>query len=452
MTAPYQPSNVILQTGNQKTLVTWNLSIGATSYNVQRSTDGVNFITVGTSNGNSYLDSTVLVGVAYYYQVAAVNGANVSAYSATYPVSITPCLPGQCNLGYLRYQAQLRSDKLNSQYLTMDEWNININQSMKELGDILTTKFGDNYFLAPPLIIPLTGLEYYPLPDGSNYPNALGVPAPAMYKISGVSANISGAAPGPNAGWVPLPRFNWSDREKYTTFPGQAGALNNIFQMAYREMGQNLHLIPSNQNQLIKVWYVPILPDLLADTDMLVFGFNGWWEYIIDDCAMKAMVKEESLEKWTALAQNKAQLIERIETTAANRDVDQINSVSNTRQTVGDPGFSNFNSGVRRRSFWGRRILMKPLSSKIPWELMNPILAQSLNPILANAILSGEAIIGISLPAGVLTFGHGLGRLMQGFWLTDINAAAVIFRSQPMNDKTLTLTSSAACICNLWVY
>jgi hypothetical protein len=83
---------------------------------------------------------------------------------------------------------------------------------------------------------------------------------------------------------------------------------------------------------------------------------------------------------------------------------------------------------------------------------MNPILAQSLNPILANAILSGEAIIGISLPAGVLTFGHGLGRLMQGFWLTDINAAAVIFRSQPMNDKTLTLTSSAACICNLWVY
>ena len=352
MTAPYAPAQVVLQTGNGANYLSWNPSIGATGYLIQRSTDGINYLPLGTATTNGYLDTAVAVGTQYWYQVASTNGT-VSPFSSCYPPNITPCLPGQINLGYLRYQAQLRSDKLNSQYLTTDEWNININNSMFELADILTTKFGDDYFMAPPLLIPMVGLDYYPLPDGSNYP-VNGVNSPAMYKLSGVDANISGAAEnnGPNAGWVPLSRFNWSDRDKYTTFPGQAGALNNIYQMAYRQMGQNLHIIPANQNQMLRLWYVPIMKQMLQDTDMLVFGFSGWWEYIVIDAAMKAMVKEESLEKWNALNSSKALQLERIETTAANRDVGQPNAVSNTRSTMGDPGFSNWGNGYGG-GMWG---------------------------------------------------------------------------------------------------
>jgi hypothetical protein len=84
---------------------------------------------------------------------------------------------------------------------------------------------------------------------------------------------------------------------------------------------------------------------LLQDTDMLDFSFSGWSEYIIVDAAMKAMIKEESLEKWNALNASRQVLIERIETTAANRDVGQANTVSNTRATMGDPGFSNWGGG-----------------------------------------------------------------------------------------------------------
>lgn len=353
MSVPFVPQNVILQTGNANNLISWDLVAGATGYSIKRSTDGINFAVIATSTPPTFLDTAVSVGTAYYYQVAGTNLSGTGVYSASYPISIVPCLPGQMSLGYLRYLSQLRADKLNSQYLTTDEWNSNINQSQYELYDILTTKFGDNYFFAPPIYIPLTGLDYYPLPDGSNYP-VNGVPSPALFKLSGVDGNISGAQAGVNAGWVPLARFNWSDRDKYTTFPGQAGALNNIYQMAYRQMGNLLHVIPANNNQLLRVWYVPIMTQLLQDTDMLNFSLSGWSEFIIVDAAMKAMVKEKSLDKWNALNANKSLLIERIETTAANRDVDQPNAVSNTRATMGDPGFGcqgGFTNGFG--SGWG---------------------------------------------------------------------------------------------------
>jgi len=349
---PYIPVNVILQTGNGKNFLLWDQVAGATSYAIERSTDGISFSSIGTSGTSNFLDSTVSTGISYYYQVASVNASGTSAYAPSYPTSIVPCLPGQINLGYLRYMSQLRADKLNSQYLTTDEWNFNIEQSKCELYDILVTKFGDDYFLAPPLIIPLTGLQYYPLPDGSNYP-INGVNSPACYKLLSVAGNISGAAPGPNAGWVPLARFNVSDLYKYTTFPNQAGSLNNIYQAAYREIGSNLWIIPTNQGQLIQILYVPIATQLLQDTDMLPFSFSAWSEYIINDVARKAMVKEESLEKWTALGQANDLIRERIETTAANRDVGSPNSVSNVRATQGDPSFSGWGGSGGFGSGWG---------------------------------------------------------------------------------------------------
>lgn len=345
---PGNPFDIILQTGNGKNLLSWPIASGATSYAIKRSTDGVNFSALGSSAVNSYIDSAATVGVEYYYQVASVNSDGTSSYIPPYPVSITSCLPGQINLGYLRYMSQLKSDKLHSQYLTTDEWNFNINQSANELYDILVTKFGDDYFLAPPLVIPLVGAVSYAIPNGSNYSGA-----PALYKLSGVDANISGAAPGPNAGWNPVSRANWSDRDRYTTWPAQAGSLNNIYQMSYRVMDDQIYIFPTNQNQLIQLWYVPILKQMLLDSDMMKFSISGWSEYVIVDAAIKAMDKEESFEKVQSLTQKKAGLLERIATTAANRDVGQPNTISNVRATMGDPGFSNWGNGFGGGGFGG---------------------------------------------------------------------------------------------------
>lgn len=348
MSIPSSPQNIILQTGNGQNFLSWDAVVGATSYSVHRSTDGITFSSYATPSVNSYLDTVVTVGTTYYYQVCSNNGTDSSAFIACYPAGITPCLPGQINLGYLRYMSQLRSDKLTSLYLTTDEWNFNLNQSALELYDILNNHYGDDYFFAPALLISLTGAEYYPIPNGSNYSAA-----PALYKLNGIDANVSGASTGPNAGWVPLARSNWSDRDRYTSWPGQAGALNNIYQMSYRQMGSNIFLFPANQSMLIRVWYIPILTQMLQDADMMPFSISGWSEYVIVDCAMKAMIKEESLEKWNALQASKDRLLERIEVTAANRDVGQPNTISNFRATMGDPGFSNWGSGFGGGGFGG---------------------------------------------------------------------------------------------------
>src|SRR5580693_9265771 len=99
MSIPYQPTTPVLQTGNGQNFLTWPIVVGATSYTIQRSTDGVNFTNLGNSPTANYLDITPNVGTNYFYQVASTNGSGTSAYTPSYPPSITPCLPGQINLG-----------------------------------------------------------------------------------------------------------------------------------------------------------------------------------------------------------------------------------------------------------------------------------------------------------------------------------------------------------------
>ena len=342
---PGLPNNIVLQTGNGQNLVSWSIVAGATSYSVQRSIDGVNFSIVGNPSTNQYLDTTVLIGVSYYYQVASINASGTSGYSQSYPVSIVPCLPGQINLGYLRYQAQLRADKLNSQFITTDEWNIYINKSMFRLFDILVTKYGDDFVVASPWTFSTTGAKNYPLPDGSTTYTVNGVTPPAVYKMLGVDC---GVAVGNNA-WVTLPRYNWIDRNRFIYPQLQANALG-VFNLSYRQMGNQLYMIPNpTAGQYIQIWYVPIMTMLLRDTDMLSFSISGWDEYVVVDAAIKALTKEESFEQANALKEERAMLIEAIETTAANRDVGQPNTISDTRSNTGfydGGGFGGTGSGM----------------------------------------------------------------------------------------------------------
>lgn len=331
------PQNVVLQTGNGQNFLVWDQVVGATGYTVQRSVTGIvgSFSTVSSTVAvNAYLDSAVITGTQYWYQVASNNASGTSNFATLgtngLELNITPCLPGQINLGYLRYMSKLRADKLMSEFLTMDEWNFNINQSLYKLYDILVTKFGDRYFLAPPLQISLSGVNVVPLPDGALYNGA-----PALYKLAGVDVGINGN----NNQWFTLPSFNWIDRNKYSTLQ-LAGTIQSVYGLQYCEYGNNLYFIPlPNGGQTIQVWYVPRMTQLLQDTDMLPFSISGWSEIVMVDAAIKALIKEESYEQAQALAGERSDLVERIETTAANRDVGQANTVSNTRINAGDPNF-----------------------------------------------------------------------------------------------------------------
>jgi len=78
--------------------------------------------------------------------------------------------------------------------------------------------------------------------------------------------------------------------------------------------------------------------------------------------------------------------------------------------------------------------------------------ATQLNPLLANSISQGVAITSVPLVTGSNVINHKLGRMQQGWFLTDIDAAATIYRSAPFNTYNLTLTSSAPCVVNLWMF
>lgn len=74
-----------------------------------------------------------------------------------------------------------------------------------------------------------------------------------------------------------------------------------------------------------------------------------------------------------------------------------------------------------------------------------------LNPLLSNKLISGR-LLTFPIINGVTVINHGLASEMQGWIQVDINAAATVYRSQPLNAKTLTLTSNAAATITLWVF
>ena len=93
------------------------------------------------------------------------------------------------------------------------------------------------------------------------------------------------------------------------------------------------------------------------------------------------------------------------------------------------------------------------LSPRLPWDLASTKWAGTLNPVLALPILNGQQITGISLSAAVpKEISHSLGQIVQGWILVDNNAASIIYRTQPLNAKTITLQASINSIISIWIY
>lgn len=328
MALPATPSNFYSQTGNRTNYLSWDLVPGATSYKVQRSTDGVNYSLLASPTAANYLDSAVTVGNQYWYQVAAVSGVDTSLYTA--PQSLIPAPDAEMSLAALRLAAQQRADRVNSQFVTLPEWNSYINQSMFELYDLLVTSFED-YFLAPEITFNAVGgtTFQYPLPDGvttfTEYPSGNTIVAPPFYKLAGVDLAINSAS----NGFVTLNKFNLIDRNRFV-YPNSNSTIYGVFNLRYRVLGNKIQFIPTpTSGQTIRLLYVPRLPEMLADTDLTTIGYSGWLEYVIIDAAIKALQKEES--DVSVLMAQKMAIKARIEETAQNRDQGRPDIISDVR-------------------------------------------------------------------------------------------------------------------------
>jgi hypothetical protein len=347
MAVPYQPQNLTAEQADGNILLSWTGSLGATGYAIQRSTDGVNFTTLATTGlVVQYLDSLPGTGIMYYYQVAATNGSGTSTYSSIAQMVAAP--PSEMSLYELRLRSQQTADRVNSNFVSVPEWNAFLRLAMYELYDIMIMSY-DDYFSDQTVLIPTNGtLANYPLPNGvdnylgGEYGGASGTPALAFYKAIGFDLNLNTS----NNAWVTLNKFDFIKRNAYV-YPNSTSTIYGVYNMRYRIMGNNVNIIPTPAgNQVIRMWYAPRLPALLQEASLTNIGVSGWLRYPIVRAAKYALDKEEGSDT-TKLDAELIFLKTRIEQASQNRDAGIPDTISDTRSdpVYGGTGFAGNGAG-----------------------------------------------------------------------------------------------------------
>jgi hypothetical protein len=92
------------------------------------------------------------------------------------------------------------------------------------------------------------------------------------------------------------------------------------------------------------------------------------------------------------------------------------------------------------------------LPLRLSWELAQDRWKTILQPLLDSPTLQGNNLTGIALINGSTTVNHLLGRVQQGWILTDVNGAATIYRSGSFNATSMVLVSNAAVTVNIYVF
>lgn len=350
MSVPYQPQGLVSEQADGNILLSWTAVLGATSYQVQRSTDGVNFSNLAAATVTAqYLDELPGVGIMYYYQVAGINASGTGPYSSITQMVAAPS--SEMSLYELRLRAQQCADRVGSQFVTNSEWNAFLRLAMYELYDLEITAYEDLFSDQIAYINTNGSTLNYPLPDGTNYLGGVyqgtsGDPARAFYKLVGMDLGINTS----NNAWVTLLKYDFIDRNNYV-YPNSTSTIYGVYNMRYRMMGANINFIPTPAgNQQVRMWYIPRLPAMLADNDVSTIGFSGWLRYVIVRAAKYALDKEESSDT-SKLDAEILFLKARIEQSASNRDAGIPDTISSTRQ---DPiyGGTGFGSGGGASGGW----------------------------------------------------------------------------------------------------
>lgn len=213
-------------------------------------------------------------------RTAAVIYAEYAA-SMLPPASPNPASPGVTTLGTIRTACKERTDNVGVAFLSDAEWLRLINSSYQELYGLVVQKFGNDYFTqttAGGVTLTTDGTTFlYPLQTN-------------FFKLLGVDLYLA------NSHWSILKPFTFAER--------------NMF---------GPQSVP-RAGQTLRYFYVPRWTPLVNDTDT-VDGVNGWEEYIVADCAIKALAKEEA--DVSVHMATKAALLQRIEAEAENRDAGQ---------------------------------------------------------------------------------------------------------------------------------
>ena len=196
-----------------------------------------------------------------------------------------------------------------SNFVEDNELTFYINQSISELHDMLVQSYGSDYYVKDITFQSVAGQKAYDLDTI--------IVDQDFYKLRALDAALNGDE------FTTLRKFNFNERNRFQN----AGSWNQIgiSNVRYRLVGSNLRFTPApDQNTEIQVWYIPRAKTLTLDTDSYN-DFNGWIEYVIVDCAIKMLNKEES--DVSILNNEKLMLKRRIEEVSQNRDAGDSESI-----------------------------------------------------------------------------------------------------------------------------
>jgi len=208
-------------------------------------------------------------------------------------------------LAELKLQARRRADMERSKFVKDAELVEYINASIAELVDLLIQAYDSDYYLESYQFNTVSGQNAYDLPDD-------------FYKLRGVDAQINGSDS------YALRPFNFNERLRFSG--SGSWTLLQGAAVRYRLLGNQIKFTPTpDQATPITLWYIPVIPKLVNDSDEFN-DLNQYAEYVVIDAAIKMLNKEES--DVSVLAAQKAAIIQRLNSAAQNRDTGASDSVT----------------------------------------------------------------------------------------------------------------------------
>lgn len=221
------------------------------------------------------------------------------------------------NLGTIRTAAILRADMANSGFLSINEWNANINQSGGELYGIICRSY-ESYCIASNTFTVVGGVGNNTITLPSNYNKFMG-----LQRTSG-SENVT-------LDPIPYKERN-SPRIQRPYYYGSSMPYSY-----YYIMGTTIYIVPAQvSGGSYTLDFIPTLSTLVNDSDSwdgYYMSTNGWHEYVVIDAAIKAMQKEES-DVSVLMAQKQA-MAERIIQEAADRNAGDVARIIDVSQSNG---------------------------------------------------------------------------------------------------------------------
>jgi len=225
-------------------------------------------------------------------------------------------------LAEIKTQVRQRTD-MPVGFITDSEMNSMVNGSLSELFDLVVSRMEDQFLNSITFTV-ASGQDGYTTTG-------------AIYKIRGLDKSINGITD-----WASVPKFVFAERNRVNSSTASSLWGSSLIPMcAYDWVGNRIKLIPgSNASGTYQLWYVPMFTQLVFDPDILDSTISQWVEYIIVDCCIKSLAKEQT--DATIFVMAKQLLISRIEAMAANRDAGMPERISDVTGAYGGRGWGGY--------------------------------------------------------------------------------------------------------------